>query len=154
MIFSTLAIEEETVSPSPFFEIIFWKHSTFFKVEITESQINHCQDIILNLVCSYLPFYWRADIIVVFIHYHTPWKRKPRRVTYSCLPKLFLLTQRTDEFCLSRLHLTASSVTGFEARLSSQMFGLRLQISESNKEQWRDKTHVPLLWRTTLFIPD
>lgn len=56
------------------------------------------------------------------------------RDTYIYLPKLFLLTQRTDEVCLSALHLTASSVTGFEARLSFQMCGLRLQISESNKE--------------------
>lgn len=56
----------------------------------------------------------------------------------SLLPlPFFLLTQRTDEIWLNKLHLTASSVTDFEARLSFQMFGLRLQISEcikSNEE--------------------
>lgn len=46
--------------------------------------------------------------------------------------EMALLTLRTDEVCLNALHLTASSVTDFGARLSFQMFGLRLQKSEEN----------------------
>lgn len=72
-------------------------------------------------------------VCLVLVKYHQRGNLEDRD-TYLCLPKLFLLTQRTDEVCLRALHLTASSVTGFEARLSFQMFGLRLQISESNKE--------------------